>query len=330
MKAVVYDNAGPANVLIYKEIPDPECGPDDVLIAVEAISIEGGDLINRRSSPVPRPSFVGGFMAAGRVIAVGANVSNRSVGDCVTSFDLDGSHADLRAVSANRTWLIPEGLGMSEAAATPVSFGTADHCLFARGELQSGETVLILGGSGGVGLAAIQLAKRAGAQVLAVASARETTKDLIRLGADHVINRVEMNVRQEAMRITGSKGVDLVVDPIGSTLQASLATLKPEGRLVFVGNAGGARLDVDLWPALQANQSLFGVFMGTQLQRPAVHRRVDEILLALANGELEVIINRTFPLADAVSAHKYAETTRALGRTLLIPDAPKRLSSTRS
>jgi NADPH:quinone reductase-like Zn-dependent oxidoreductase len=173
-------------------------------------------------------------------------------------------------------------------------------------------------------LAAIQLAKGAGAQVLAVASARETTKDLIRLGADHVINRIEMNVRQEAMRITGSKGVDLVVDPIGSTLQASLATLKPEGRLVFVGNAGGARLDVDLWPALQANQSLFGVFMGTQLQRPAVHRRVDEILLALANGKLEVIINRTFPLADAVSGHQYAETTRALGRTLLIPDAPNR------
>ncbi|NWD23597.1 zinc-binding alcohol dehydrogenase family protein [Pseudomonas yamanorum] len=319
MRAAVYDNAGPAEVLVYKEIPDPACGRNDVLIAVEAISIEGGDLINRRSSPVPRPSFVGGFMAAGRVIAIGANVINRSVGDRVTSFDLDGSHADLRAVPASRTWLTPRGIGMLEAAAVPVSFGTADHCLFTRGGLRPGETVLILGGSGGVGLAAIQLAKRAGAKVLAVTSGSKTTQDLIRLGADHVIDRLKVDTLQEVMRLTSSEKVDLVIDPIGSTLQASLAMLKPEGRLVFVGNAGGAKLDVDLWPALQGNQSLFGVFMGTQLELPSVHKRVEDILQAVANGELEVVINGTFRLADAVTAHQYAETTDALGRTFLVP-----------
>lgn len=319
MKAAVYDNAGPADVLDYRAIADPDYGPDEVLIAVEAISIEGGDLINRRSTPVTQPSFVVGFMAAGRVIAVGKNVSNRSIGQRVTSFDLAGSHAELRAVSASRTWLVPTGVGMPEAAAVPVSFGTAHHCLFARGELRRGETVLIQGGSGGVGLAAIQLAKRAGAKVLAVASGGETTGALVRLGADHVIDRVQFDVAQEVMRFTGSGGVDLVIDPIGSTLQASLAMLRPEGRLVFVGNAGGAKLDVDLWPALQANQSLFGVFMGTQFERPAVHQSVEDILFAVANGELEVVINRTFSLADAVSGHIYAETSKALGRTVLVP-----------
>lgn len=319
MKAAVYDNAGPADVLAYKEIPDPEYGQNDVLIAVDAISVEGGDLINRRSSPVPRPSFVGGFMAAGSVIAVGANVSNHSVGDRVTSFDLQGSHAELRAVPASRTWRVPAGLGMSQAAAVPVSFGTADHCLFARGGLKHGDTVLVLGGSGGVGLAAIQLAKRAGARVLTVSSGSKTTEDLIRLGADHVIDRLNVNVLQEVMRLTSSEGVDLVIDPIGSTLQASLATLKPEGRLVFVGNAGGATLDVDLWPALQGNQSLYGVFMGTQFELPSVHKRVEDILQGVANGELEVVINGTFRLADAITGHKYAETTGVVGRTILVP-----------
>lgn len=318
MKAAVYQSPGPADVLSYVDLPDPVCGPGDVLIAVEAISIEGGDLIHRRSSATPRPSYVLGFAAAGTIVSVGANVDRLAKGDRVTSFDIDGSHASLRVVRASRTWLIPEQVGMPEAAALPVSFGTAHHGLFARGSLTRGETVLVWAGIGGVGLAAIQLASQAGATVFAVASGDENARHLTRLGATHVIDRHRESVREAVEHLTSGRGVDVVVDPVGTTLQTSLAALTPEGRLVFVGNAGGD-LHVDLWPALQANQSLLGVFMGTQFEKAAVHGTVERVLSAAGSGEFEVIIDRTFPLAEAARGHAYAETSDKPGRTILLP-----------
>lgn len=121
MKAAVYDVAGAPGVLKYVDIPDPISGPDDILIAVEAISIEGGDLINRRSTPPPLPSWVVGYAAAGTVVAVGSNVRSRKVGDRVAAFHLQGSHAERWAVPAEHTWLIPDGVEMPEAAVVPIS-----------------------------------------------------------------------------------------------------------------------------------------------------------------------------------------------------------------
>lgn len=143
MKAAIYDKPGAPGVFRYVYLPDPQHGPDDVLISVEAISIEGGDLINRRLSLPPHPSFVVGYAASGTVAAVGANVRDRVVGDRVASFDMQGSHASMRTVPASRTWLVPDEVEMPEAASLPISFGTAHHCLFARAALTKGETVLI-------------------------------------------------------------------------------------------------------------------------------------------------------------------------------------------
>lgn len=155
MKAAVYDAAGDPRELQYRDVADPPCPPDGVLIRVEAVSIEGGDLINRASTPPPSPGYVLGYAAAGEVIAVGPQVHDRFVGQKVTSFDLCGSHVAMRAVQASKTWPVPDGLDMAAAAALPISFGTAYHGLFTRGGLGEGETVLIQGGAGGVGLAAI-------------------------------------------------------------------------------------------------------------------------------------------------------------------------------
>ncbi|MGO4126596.1 zinc-binding alcohol dehydrogenase family protein [Inquilinus sp. YAF38] len=318
MKAAVYDYPGPPDVLRYADVPDPVCPSDGVLIRVETAAIEGGDLINRASTPPPRPAFVVGYAAAGKIIAVGEKVSNRQVGQKVTSFDLAGSHAQLRAVAASRTWPVPEGLDMAAAAALPIAFGTAHHCLFARGGLKRGETVLIQGGAGGVGLAAIQLAHRAGATVLATVSGVERAERLVRLGLDHAIDHRSAGVVDTVMRLTEGRGADLVVDPVGITLQDSLAALRPEGRLVFVGNAGGSQLSIDLWPALQANQSLFGVFMGTQLEKPDVYLTVSRMLELAATGDLRVIVDRTFPLAAAAEAHAYAEGNSVLGRVVIV------------
>lgn len=318
MKAAVYDNPGPPTVLRYADVPDPVCGPQDVLIAVEAISIEGGDLINRRSTP-QRSSWIVGYAAAGTIVAVGENVGDRSVGQRVTAFDMQGSHAELWSVPASRTWLIPNDVGTVQAAALPISFGTARHCVITKGRLNEGETVLIQAAAGGVGLAAIQLARQAGATVVAVTGGRERQARLAALGAAHVIDRFEQDVVGEARRLTDGRGVDLVIDPVGSTLQASLSALAVEGRLVFVGNAGGGGLDVDLWSPMQNNQTLHGVFMGPLFERPAVHRTVDELLEAAAEKRLDVVIDQVFPLREAARAHEYAETAKPLGRVVMTP-----------
>jgi len=319
MKAAVYDHEGSPDVLKYKDVSDPTVGPDDVLIAVEAISIEGGDLINRRTSPPPHHSWIVGYAASGRIIEVGANVGDRKVGDRVTAFDMQGSHAELWAVPASRTWMLPSGVDAAAAAALPISFGTAHHCLFARGVLLPGETVLIQAAAGGVGLAAVQLAAKAGATVIAVSSGQKRLKQIAALGAEHVLDRSVSNVVEAVSRITKDKGVDLVIDPVGTTLPTSVAILAPEGRLVFVGNAGGGSLTIDLWSPMQSNQTLLGVFMGPLFERPQVRSKVDEMLRALQNREIQVMIERTFPLAQARNAHAFAEEAMPLGRIIMVP-----------
>lgn len=305
-------------MLKYVDVPDPVCGPDEVLIRVEAISIEGGDLINRRSTS-QAPRYVVGYAAAGTVVRVGKDVTTRAVGDKVAAFCLQGSHAELWAVAASRTWLVPTGLDIAKAAALPISFGSAYHSLITRGGLREDETVLIQGAAGGVGLAAVQLARQAGATVIAVASGSERQARLTELGAAFVVDRLEHDIVEEARRLTTGKGVDLVIDPVGSTLQASLCALAPEGRLVFLGNAGGGKLDVDLWQPMQSNQTLHGVFMGSVLERPSVHGTVDELLAAAAAGKIDAVIDRSFALQDAAKAHHYAETAKPLGRVVMTP-----------
>ncbi|MDX5630383.1 MULTISPECIES: zinc-binding alcohol dehydrogenase family protein [unclassified Brenneria] len=318
MKAVVYDQPGSPDVLRYTDVPDPVCPPNGVVIRVETVALERGDLINRASLPPPYPGYVIGYAAAGEVVSVGCDVHDRKVGQKVTSFDVSGSHAELRAVAASKTWLVPKGLDMAVAAALPIAYGTAHHCLFARGDLKRGEAVLIQAAAGGVGSAAVQLAHQAGATVLGTVSGVERGKHLAALGLDHAIDRRRVDVVDTVMRLTEARGVDLVVDPVGTTMQDSLRMLRPEGRLVFVGNAGGPTLQVELWPALQANQSLFGVFMGTQLEKPEVHQTVSRMLEQAADGRLEVLIDRTFPLADAAQAHAYVEGNPTLGRVVLV------------
>lgn len=319
MKAAIQNAPGDPDVLHYEDAPDPSCARDGVLIKVEAISIEGGDLIHRASIPPPAPKHILGYAAAGEIIAVGADVEDRFIGQKVTSFDMSGSHAELRAVKATRTWIVPRGLAISAAAALPISFGAAFHSLFSRGGLVEGETVLVQGGAGGVGAAAIQLAHRHGAKVIATVSGAERAARLATLGLTHPIDYRMVNVPEEIMRLTAGRGVELVVDSVGSTLPDSLASLRSEGRLVFVGNAGRSSLELDLWPALQANQSLLGVFMGTQLEKPDIHQSVASMLEKAAAGTLEVLIDRTFSLADAAAAHAYAEGNPVLGRVVLLP-----------
>jgi NADPH2:quinone reductase len=322
MKAAVYYETGPPTVFRYEDVADPSCPANGVVVDVEAVSIEGGDTLNRAGGEMASKPHIVGYQCAGVVSEVGAGVTDRKVGQRVVAIGGFGSHAERVAAPAQATWPIPDGLETQVAACIPIPFGTADDCLFEFGRLKSGETVLIQAGGGGVGIAAIQLAKRAGATVLATASSDEKLERLKPLGLDHGINYKSSDFVAEARRLTDNRGVDLVVDSVGGkTLQGSLESLAYRGRAITVGRAGRDETPPDLGLLSAGNRSLTGVFLGAEMAMntarvaPMIARLIDDV----AKGDLQVIIDRTFPLSDAAGAHAYIESRQAFGRVLLIP-----------
>ena len=322
MKAAVYYETGPSSVLRYEDVPDPQCHPDGVLIDIKAVSIEGGDLLNRAGGPMASRPHIVGYQCAGTIREVGANVKDRSVGQRVVTFTAHGSHASIISVPAIATWLIPEELDIERAACVPIAFGTADDSLFEFGHLKAGETVLIQAGSSGVGLAAIQLAKRGGATVLATASSDEKLQRLKEFGLDHGINYVTDDFVAVVQRLTDGKGVDLAVDTVGGkVLEGSLKSLAYRGRAITVGRAGRSNEAPELGFLLQGNRSLTGLFFGLEMVKNTerVRRLVARHLEEVAGGSLRVVIDRTYPLSEAAAAHAYIESRQAFGRVLLIP-----------
>jgi NADPH2:quinone reductase len=322
MKAAVYYETGGPDVFRYEDVADPAVGGNEILVKVEAISIEGGDTLNRLGGDMNRVPHVVGYQCAGTVIDVGAQVSGFAVGDRAVTVGIDGSHAELRAAPESFAWKIPDGLSTDEAASVPVPWGTADDCLFEFGHLAAGETALIHAGAGGVGIAAIQLAKRAGARVLATASSDDKLERLKELGLDEGINYARLDFVEEARRLTDGRGVDVIVDSVGgATLQGSLNALAYRGRCVTVGDAGRSPAEqVDISALRGNNQTLSGYFLGAELfSAPRAHALIAGLLEEIAGGELRVIIDRVFPLSDAAGAHAYIESRQSFGRVLLIP-----------
>jgi len=317
--AVYYENGGP-EVLKYEDAPDPTCYPGGVIIRVEAIAIEGGDVLNRFGGPLVTKPHIVGYQAAGEIVEVGSEVHHLKVGQRVATVNAFGSHAELRSVPARNAWPVPDGFDIGKASVIPVAFGTADDCLFLAGHLKAGETVLVQAGGSGVGTAAIQLAKRAGARVLATASSQARLDRLKPLGLDDGINYAVEDVAQAVMRLTGNKGVDLVVDPVGgATLQGSINSLGYRGRVSLVGNAGREPQVVDVSSLMGGNRSLTGVFLGAEIATDRAHDNIQRLIDEAARGEFEVLIDKTFPLSEAAAAHAYIESRQAVGRVLLIP-----------
>jgi NADPH:quinone reductase len=322
MKAAVYYEAGGPEVFRYEEVPDPVAGPQDLLVRVEAISIEGGDTLARAMGELGAVPHIVGYQCAGTVLGVGDDVEGFAVGDRVVTVGLDGSHAELRAVPTPFCWLIPPELSTEEAACVPVPFGTADDCLFEFGRLQAGETALVHAGGSGVGIAAVQLASRAGARVLATASSDEKLARLGALGLDEGINYATTDFVAEVRRLTDGRGADVIVDSVGGpTLQGSVRCLAYRGRCVTVGDAGRhAAEQLDISTLRLNNQSLTGYFLGAELfLSPRPHAMIGRHLAQIAQGTLKVVIDRRFPLSEAAQAHAYIESRQAFGRVLLVP-----------
>lgn len=321
MKAAVYYENGAPSVFRYEEVPDPVAGPGEMLVGVEVVSIEGGDTLNRLGGPLVSVPHVVGYQNAGTVLSVGTDVTGFSVGDRVVSLAFHGSHAELRVAHPLTTWKIPDGLATELAACVPVAYGTAHDGLFEFGHLAPGETVLIHAGAGGVGLAAIQMAKRAGARVIATASSDERLARLKDFGLDEGINYREKDFVTEVRALTLTKGADVILDSVGGeNLQKSLASLAYRGRCVTFGNAGrGETMRLDTSTLGESNQSLIGYFLGPEFfVGPRAHAMIARLLDDVAAGDLRVEIDRRFALADAEEAHAYIESRRAFGRVVLV------------
>ena len=320
MKAAVYYETGGPEVFRYEDVPDPEVYPGGVLIEVEAISIEGGDTLNRAGGEMATTPHVVGYQCAGTIREVGEGVVDRFVGQRVVATSLWGSHAELFVTPAVVTWPVPDGADLVACACVPVAFGTADDCLFEFGHLVAGETVLIQAGAGGVGVAAIQLAKRAGATVLATASSDERLERLVPLGLDHGINYTDPDWVANVRAITENRGVELVVDSVGGkVLQGSVACLAYRGRAITVGSAGRDPQPFDVSVLGMSNQSLTGVFLGAEIGTERAQRMIQGLVDDVGAGRLQVVVDRTYPLADAAEAHAYLESRQAVGRVVLIP-----------
>jgi NADPH2:quinone reductase len=322
MKAAVIHGNGSPEVLRYQEVPEPECPPGFVVVDAEAISLEGGDLLARAAGELPAVPHVIGYLSAGTVTQVGPDVAGRAAGDRVVALSASGSHAARRAVPAMMTWAIPAGLDAARAACVPVAFGTAQECLFTAGNLSAGQTVLVHAGAGGVGMAAIQLAKQAGATVIATASSDEKLGRLAAFGLDHGINYKADSFVARTRELTGSRGADVVIDSIGGrNLIDSISVLAYRGRLISVGTSGRAGSGIEARELWTRNNALHGVYLGAAIvsEYPRVHPMIGDMLDRVASGELQVAIDRTFPLAEAAAAHEYAESRTAFGRIVLTP-----------
>jgi NADPH2:quinone reductase len=322
MKAAVIDENGPPDVLRYEDVPDPECPDGCVLIDVEAISIEGGDLLARAASPPPSVPHIVGYLAAGTVVEVGAGVADRAPGDRVVTLSQAGSHAAKRAVPAMVTWLIPDGLEAAPAACVPVAFGTAQECLFTAGNLQAGQIALIHAGAGGVGMAAIQLAKRAGATVISTASSDQKLERLKEFGLDLGINYASESFVVRTRELTDGHGADVILDSVGGqNLVDSISALAYRGTLVSVGVASRAGSNIEAQSLWAQNNTLRGVFLGGALlaEYPRIHAMIAALLEQVASGAVRVEIDRTFPLAEAAAAHAYIESRQAFGRVVMTP-----------
>jgi NADPH:quinone reductase len=320
MKSAVYYENGPPGVLKYEDVADPKCFPQGVVIRVKAVSIEGGDTLNRQGGALMSRPHIVGYQAAGEIIEVGSEVTHLRVGQKVTTVNMNGSHAELRVVPARTAWPLPAGMDVRAAAAIPVPFGTAHDCLFEFGKLKAGETVLVQAGASGVGIAAIQLARRAGARVFATASSDERLERLKPLGMETGINYKTDDLVQRVMQLTGSSGVDLVVDSVGgSTLQKSILSLGYRGRVSMVGAAGREAMNVDVSTLMGGNRSLSGVFLGAESGTNRAYNNIQRLINEAAAGEFKIVIDKTFPLSEAAAAHAYIESRKAVGRVLLIP-----------
>ena len=340
MKAILFHQHGNTDVLNYSDYPTPEPGPGQVLVRLKAAALNHLDIWVRNGWPGLNLDYphIPGADGAGEITALGEGVTNWSIGErvvinpnlscgtceyCLVGMDnrcvdwgllgetIRGTYAEYIAVSARNLLRIPYDFGYHEAAAAALVFLTAYHSLIERGQLKAGETVLIVGASGGVNLASLQIAKLSGARVLVVGSRPEKLALAESLGADHLIDRSkDENWSQVVYEITNKYGADIVVDNVGTTFPESFRAAGRGGRILTVGNTGHPIVEIDNRYIFVKHLSLIGSSMGT-------HNDFKAVMELVFNGRLESIIDQTFPLSEAGAAQTRLERGDQIGKITL-------------
>ena len=320
MKAIVFDQPGDADVLRYADAPDPQPGAGELLVRVRASAVNRADILQRRGgySPPPGASAILGLELAGEVAE---DAGEWRAGDRVMAVVTGGGYAELAAVPVGMAIRIPAQFGFEQAAAIPEAFLTAYLNLFTLGRLKAGEIVLIHAGASGVGTAAIQLARAAGARVFATAGAAAKLELCRALGAELAINYKTEAFAERVAEASGGQGANLVLDFVGAPYwEANMAALAPYGRLMLIGFLGGSRGALDIGAILGKSLTVAGTTLRrTPLdQKVALTRAFAEFALPrFASGELRPVIDRTFDLADAADAHRYVESNASAGKVVL-------------
>lgn len=320
MRAVVFDQPGDPDVLRVGEAPDPQVADDELLVRVHATAVNRADLLQRRGAypPPPGASPILGLELAGEVLRP---AGPWRAGDRVMAVVTGGGYAELAAVPQGVALPIPDQFSYVEAAAIPEAFLTAFLNLFTLGRLQAGEAVLIHAGASGVGTAAIQLARAAGARVFATAGSAAKLARCRELGAELAINYRDEPFQARVSAATGGRGVDLVLDFVGAPYwEANLATLGVGGRLMLIGFLGGSAGRLDLGPILTKSLTV----AGTTLRRTPLEHKValsrafaEFALPRFVRGELRPVIDTVYPLTQVAEAHRALEANRTAGKVVL-------------
>ena len=322
MKAVVCEKYGPPDSLVIKDLPSPRAGKGEVVVSVKAASLNFPDVLiieNKYQFKPPLP-FSPGSELAGVIKEVGEGVSDWRAGDRVMAFTTYGAFAEEVKVETSRLARIPAKMTFEEAAAFVLTYGTSDHALRDRAALAAGETLLVLGAAGGVGLAAIEIAKALGARVIACASSDEKLAVCREHGADETINYASEDLRERLKAVTGGRGPDVVYDPVGGPYtEAAFRSIAWRGRLLVVGFAAGDIPKLPLNLALLKGASVVGVFWGDFGRREP--KKFAESLRQIATwyeqGKLRPHVSQTFPLAQAAEALKLMAARKVKGKVVL-------------
>jgi len=322
MKAVLCKELGLADKLVVGEIDAPNLGKGQVLIDVKAAGLNFPDtlIIQGKYQFQPDLPFTPGGEGAGVVSAVGEGVKHLKPGDNVIFMCQTGAFAEQVVVPAVTAVPMPDGLSYEMAAGITLTYGTSYHALKQRAELKAGETVLVLGAAGGVGIATVELAKAMGAKVIAAASTDEKLAFCKESGADELINYSTEDLRGRIKEITGGKGVDVIYDPVGGDYtETAFRTMAPGGRLLVVGFAAGDIPKIPINLCLLKQASLVGVFWGAWAASnpPAQIQNMKDILGMVASGEVRASVNDVFDLKDVEAAYACLTERRAKGKVIL-------------
>ena len=326
MKALLCTEFGPLEKLTIQEIPKPSPGPGQVLLDVKASSLNFPDVLMAQGLYQVKPPlpFSPGTEMAGVVVETGVDVQGVKAGDRVIAMPGWGGFAEECAVDAGRLIPLPEGMDFDTGAAFLYAYETSLHALRDRGRLQAGETLLVLGAAGGVGLAAVEIGKAMGARVIAAASSEDKLALCKERGADEAINYVSENLRGRINELTGQSGVDIVFDPVGgSYTETALRAMAWGGRLLVVGFAAGDIPKIPINLALLKERSIIGVYWGESIKHdPEGHaRNVKQLVEWLAAGKVNPVISERVPLSEAAAAMKRMFNRQVKGKIVVLPEA---------